>query len=68
MAKNPYYLVKRKDRLTEGKPTCYARPQADDGALLATAVDREAPGNIGDSTLAYFASRSVRTPANLQKA
>jgi hypothetical protein len=39
-------------------------------------VDREVPGNISDfvggvgvvGTLAYFASRSVRTPANLPKA
>lgn len=29
-----FYLVKRRDRLTEGKPTYYARFRTDDGALL----------------------------------
>ncbi len=34
MAKKAFYLVKRGDRITEGKPTYYARFRTDDGTLL----------------------------------
>jgi len=34
MAKRDFYLIKRRDRLTKGKPTWYCRFRALDGALL----------------------------------
>jgi hypothetical protein len=34
MAKKTFYLVKRKDALTDGKPTFYARFRSPDGELL----------------------------------